>query len=126
MKIYRVTVPEDIDVETGAMNEQGDMLTQKYMFARHFISHTILSDAAFGQDEETRCSAQEIRGLFKDKKPGQKVNVPERDWDRVRDVIKKPSRPYQMPQLMAQLGSFFSAWKEAELCEAELKPKGKA
>lgn len=124
MKVYLVTIPENVDVETGAMSDEGIMRTMPYSFVRHFISHTLLSDTdRFGQSEDDRMSAQEIRGLFQGKKPGAKVSVPERDWERGREVIKKPCRPYAAPQIMAQLGPFFAAWKDAEPREAEVTAK---
>ena len=104
-----VLIPEDFEIEIL----EGDVLApgspSKFSFVTDFIVRTVLRDGQFwGKSTELMFVAMEIRTAFKDKKPGDLVELAEGHWNKLCEATKTPSLPYNM-FVMISGKAFFDA-----------------
>lgn len=84
-----------------------------YEFVRNFIGQTLLADVAWGRDMAGVYAAQEIRGAFVGKKPGQIAELSKEQHERLLAVMRAPSAGYSAPIMGCAL-DFFEAIEKAE------------
>ena len=75
-KTTTITVPAPVQVEFDKQGAPNETDTIEYTFYRNFLSRIVLIDPSFGKDALSVIAAMEIRGKFKDAKPGDKVVLP--------------------------------------------------
>jgi hypothetical protein len=84
-----------------------------FAFVRHFLGQCLLADASWGKDMAGVYMAQEIRGAFAAKKPGDVVDLPKAAHDRLLGVMKNPAVGYAAPTMGLAL-DFLAAIEKAE------------
>ena len=112
-KTTTITVPAPVQVEFDKQGAPNETDTIEYTFYRNFLSRIVLIDPSFGKDALSVIAAMEIRGKFKDAKPGDKVVLPYEQYKRLKDTVEKPQNPYN-PYVMVQCTSFLLAVMDPE------------
>ena len=82
-------------------------------FAVDFVRRTLLVDRSFGTDMDAVVVAQELRGYFAGKRPGEWVDLPKLALDKLLGAMRKPEGGYA-PLVMSALTTFFSALENAK------------
>lgn len=96
-----ITIPSDASIEL-------DDKTHAFSFVADFINKTVLRDRQWGVTTEQLIVAMEIRSAFKGKTAGDQVSLSSDQWNKLCEVVKRPTDPYN-PLVMIECGAFLDA-----------------
>lgn len=101
------------DLASDSSDAPEGAIGQPFEFVRHFVGQTLLADPSWGKDMARVYQAQEIRGAFKGKGPGDVVDLPKDHYDALLSVMKAPAAGYSAPIMGCAL-DYFAAVEKAE------------
>jgi len=100
---------EVIDVwEAHDPDAPKDAKPQEFEFYRGFLRRNILNDPSWGESMDGIFCAQELRGVFADKQPGDVVKLTKDQYDRLLKVVKNPRKGYN-PAIFSVLVPYLRA-----------------
>lgn len=100
------------DPEAPAPPDGAKWPTTELEFVRDFVRRVLLNDKSWGATMDLVYAAEELRGLFHGKKPGDAVELTKAQHDALMGVLRAPAEGYS--QVIApMLVSFFHAIERA-------------
>ena len=85
-----------------------------FEFVRHFVGQTLLADPSWGKSMDSVYQAQEIRGAFRSKQPGDVAELPKGHFDALHAVMKNPATGYSAVVMGCALDFFAALDKPTE------------
>lgn len=102
-----ILIPNDIKNPVSP-EENGGVDPGNISFVQDFLLKAVLRDPRWGKDLESLMAAADLKELFMNAQPGQVISVSEGLWDKMAEIIQRPSNPYN-PTVMVACMPFFNA-----------------